>query len=193
MIIYLVGLSCVGKTTIGRLLADRIGFTFIDIDKSVQDYYHKPIERIQEECLTVYGFREKASVVLDQVFSENIDSVVSGTPAGLKSAYLTVYKKHKKSKNLYSVHLYDTANNILNRLTFFDKDSNPIVVHMNESMRLRYLQEIRADYDYFRDSYRRADIRVDIEDVRLEAIPEMIIEELRNQNVELPPIGSVQQ
>ncbi len=29
-------------------------------------------------------FRRKASVVLDNVFMKNVDSVVSGTPAGLK-------------------------------------------------------------------------------------------------------------
>ena len=33
MIIYLVGMNCVGKTTIGRMLAETIGFTFFDLDQ----------------------------------------------------------------------------------------------------------------------------------------------------------------
>lgn len=193
MIIYLVGMTCVGKTTIGRMLAERIGFTFFDIDESVQEYYQMPIERIQDECLTMYGFREKASAVLDQVFSKNIDSVVSATPAGLKFAYLGVYKRHKNNKALYSIHLYDSAKNIVNRLTFSDKDSNPIIEPMDESKRMHYLHEIQEDYNYFRESYKRADFRVNIEDVRLEDIPDLIIEELRNQNVVLPAIAPVLQ
>jgi shikimate kinase len=32
MIIYLVGISCVGKTTIGRMLAEKLDFSFYDLD-----------------------------------------------------------------------------------------------------------------------------------------------------------------
>ncbi len=46
MILYLVGMTCVGKTTIGRMLAERIGFAFFDTDEMVQKHYNKPIERI---------------------------------------------------------------------------------------------------------------------------------------------------
>jgi len=32
MILYLVGISCVGKTTVGKMLAEKIGFSFFDLD-----------------------------------------------------------------------------------------------------------------------------------------------------------------
>lgn len=178
MIIYLVGIGCVGKTTIGRLLAEKLGFTFFDLDNEVEKFYQKPIERIQNEFLTLYGFREKASVVLDQLFSRNIDCVVAGTPAGLKFAYNSVYKRHKKDKELYSIHLFDTCENVLNRLTFYDIDSNPIDEPMTPEKRKRYLREIKADYNYFKSSYERADLRVSIEGVPLHDIPDKIVAEL---------------
>ena len=61
MILYLVGISCVGKTTIGKMLSEEIGFSFFDIDIEIQKYYNKPIERIQDDCLTmnqsqIHGF-----------------------------------------------------------------------------------------------------------------------------------------
>lgn len=177
MIIYLVGISCVGKTTIGKMLAEKIGFSFFDLDEEIQNYYEKPIERIQDDCLTMNGYREKASVVLDKLFSRNVDSVISGTPSGLKFSYLQVYKKHK-DKDLYSVCLNDSFENVLDRLIFYDKDSNPITERLDESKKKIYLKEIRADYNYFRDSYKRADFQVNIENIRLEKIPEMIIEEI---------------
>ncbi len=107
MIIYLVKMSCVGKSTVGRMLAEKTGFTFFDLDEMVQGFYHKPIERIQDEYLTLNGYREKASIVLDNIFSKDIDSVVSVNPPGLKFSYLHVYKRHKKDKTLVSIHLYD--------------------------------------------------------------------------------------
>lgn len=177
MIIYLVGISCVGKTTIGKMLAEKIGFSFFDLDEEIQNYYKKPIERIQDECLSMNEYREKGSIVLDKLFSKNVDSVISSTPSGLKYSYLQVYKRHK-DKELFSICLNDSFENILDRLTFYDKDSNPITEELDEPKKKRYLKEIRADYNYFKDSYNRADFQINIDTVRLEKIPEMIIRKI---------------
>jgi len=186
MIIYLVGISCVGKTTIGRMLAEKIGYTFFDLDEEIQKYYKKPIERIQDDCLTMNGYREKASVVLDYLLSTSINSVISGTPSGLKFSYLQVYKKHKVNRDLYSIHIKDSFENVLDRLTFYDKDSNPVTEKLDDLKKKRYLREIKADYNYFRDSYNRADYQIDIEKIRLEDIPDTIIEELKKNENKMP-------
>ena len=55
--IYLVGVSCVGKTTIGKLLAKEIGFTFYDFDDEVEKYFNSPIEYIQENFFSLRGYR----------------------------------------------------------------------------------------------------------------------------------------
>lgn len=179
MILYLIGISCVGKTTIGKLLADKIGFKFYDLDIEIQNYYDKSIERIQDECFTMNAYREKASIVLDSLFSKDTDSVISGTPSGLKFSYLQVYKKHKVTKDLYSIYIKDSFENVLGRLTFYDKDSNPITEKIDESKKRRYLKEIKADYNCFRDSYDRADFTIDINNICLNDIPNLIINELQ--------------
>ena len=179
MIIYLVGISCVGKTTIGKMLAEEIGFSFFDMDEEIQKYYNNTIERIQDECFTMNGYREKASIVLDSLLSKNIDSVISGTLSGLKFSYLQVFKKHKMYKDLYSIHLNDSFENVLNRLTFYDKDSNPITERLDDSKKKRYLKEIKADYNYFIDSYNRADFKIDIANICLNDIPNLMMNELQ--------------
>lgn len=173
MILYLVGISCVGKTTIGKILAKKLGYIFFDLDLEIQNYYNKPIERIQDECLTIHHYRKKASFVLDKLLTENINCVISGTPSGLKPPYYQVYKKYK-DKGLISIHLYDSPNNILNRIRFYDKDSNPIKVKLNKLMKKRYLKEIEGDYDYFKNSYKKADYQINIENLGLEKISETI-------------------
>ena len=174
MIIYLVGVGCVGKSTIGKILADEIGFEFFDFEIEVEKYYQKPIERIQAEFFTMNGYREKASVVLDYLFSKTNNLVIAGPPSGLKFYYLQVYKKYAKSRKIVSIHIKDEPENIVNRLTFYDIDSNPIEVNLDEDLKKRYLKKIRVDYNYFKDSYKRADFEVDINGMSLQEITKYI-------------------
>lgn len=179
MILYLVGISCVGKTTIGKLLAEKIGFEFYDLDREIEKHHNKSIERLQKECLYMNDYRKKGSIVLDKIFSNTTNMVVSGVPSGLKFSYLEVYKKHKTAKDLYAIHIKDNYENIVNRLSFYDEDSNQAFIVLDEENRKKYIKSIRADYNYFRASYQKADFCFDINNVSINEIPEMIIKELK--------------
>jgi shikimate kinase len=47
--IYLVGFMGSGKSTVGRLLAERLGWEFIDLDAEIESQAGKPIARIFDE------------------------------------------------------------------------------------------------------------------------------------------------
>lgn len=44
--LYLVGFMCAGKTTVGRSLADELGWCFVDIDSDIEAQEGKPIAQI---------------------------------------------------------------------------------------------------------------------------------------------------
>ena len=46
--VNLVGVSCVGTTTIGGILADRRGWPFFDLDEEIERHFGTSIERLQE-------------------------------------------------------------------------------------------------------------------------------------------------
>jgi shikimate kinase len=58
--VSLVGVSCVGTTTIGRILADRRGCPFFDLDEEVERHFGLSIERLQARFLTGYSYRKNA-------------------------------------------------------------------------------------------------------------------------------------
>jgi shikimate kinase len=54
MKIFIVGVACVGKTTIGRKLAERLKFEFYDFDGEVENYFNLSIERLKNQHFTEY-------------------------------------------------------------------------------------------------------------------------------------------
>jgi shikimate kinase len=54
MNIGLVGVSCVGKTTMGKRLAERLGYAFFDLDTEIEDTFGTSIERLKAELFTFH-------------------------------------------------------------------------------------------------------------------------------------------
>jgi shikimate kinase len=67
----------------------------------------------------------------------------------------------KKSGGI-TVVLEDRPENILERITFYDIDSQPIEKELNSEEKRLYLREIKKDITYFRKTYERAHLRIDI-------------------------------
>lgn len=160
MMILLTGVSCVGKSTIGRKLAEDLGFQFFDLDVEIERFYGKSISRLQQETITPYSWRLKGAPVLKKTLEENChkDTVVALPPSGLMDAYLRVIKK---SQALVVV-LTDAPENILKRITFYDYDSKPITKSLNAKEKRLYLSEMKKDITYYKRSFSRAHFQLDI-------------------------------
>jgi shikimate kinase len=160
MRIFLTGVGCVGKTTVGEKLAALLGCPFFDLDSEIESFFATPIERLQDKYLTMYSFRQQASKALEHLLKrkDSCDSVIALPPSGLMDNYWKVVKKSQGT----IVVLTDDATNILKRITFYDKDSNPIEKHLTEKEKKLYLKDIKEDITYFKRTYKRADISVHI-------------------------------
>ena len=89
MRIFLSGVSCIGKTTLGKILAERLQYPFFDLDTEIELYFGESIERLRSRYLTGHSFRYEvgALVLKDIIFNRNSsDSVISLPPSGLKDA-----------------------------------------------------------------------------------------------------------
>ncbi|UJP63294.1 shikimate kinase [Mongoliitalea daihaiensis] len=80
--IVLVGLPGCGKSTFGKILADELGFPFIDLDQYIEQEEHKSISTIFQE-LGEGTFRKLETYYLEKVlegFSSLVLSTGGGTP-----------------------------------------------------------------------------------------------------------------
>jgi shikimate kinase len=160
MRIFITGVSCVGKSSIGAILASRLGCRFYDLDKEIESFFKTSIGRLWDKYLTSESFRHEAAKVLTHIFEtpESQKFVMAMPPSGLMGSYLQVLKK---AEGIIVV-LADTPENILNRIIFYDIDSRPIEKQLTEREKLLYLREIKKDISYYRKSYDRAHLRIDI-------------------------------
>ncbi len=172
MRVLLVGLACVGKTTIGRLLAGRIGCPFFDLDQEIERHFGTSLERLHNRFLTDYSYRKEVSVVLKHILTQNHDCVIALAPTGLRDAYLRVIKK----VHCVTVAIEDTPENIVQRITFYDIDSRLIDKHLTDEEKRLYRKEIKKEITYFKKSYQRANFHADIAGLDAEASAAMIEE-----------------
>ncbi len=163
MRIFLTGVGCVGKTTIGRQLAALLGVAFFDLDQEIETFFGTSIERLQSKFLTIHSYRNEAAKVLVHLLNRpaSRDSVIALPPSGLMGGYLRAIKKSSG----ITVALSDKPENILERITFYDIDSKRIEKALTSDEKRLYLREIKKDITYFRKTYERAHLRVDITDL----------------------------
>ncbi|MBI4583550.1 MAG: hypothetical protein HY717_05970 [Planctomycetes bacterium] len=89
MRIFLVGVACVGKTTIGRRLAARLGYSFFDLDEEVEKFYSASIERLQKRFATREAFRKKSALVITYWAPENGSALGSQALLAAASQFLS--------------------------------------------------------------------------------------------------------
>jgi shikimate kinase len=164
MRIILVGVACVGKSTIGKLLAEIMGYKFFDFDIEVEERMREHISSIKKRTLAFNdekGYRDEVKHILDDILSKNKDKIVIAMPpGGLFQSYSAIINKHS---DVLTIALKDKAENILERLTFYDDESKPIYNVLNKRNKPLYLREIKKDIEYFSRIYRKAKLHFNIE------------------------------
>ena len=78
-LIYLIGMPASGKSTFGKLIAEKLNYTFLDLDKLIEENSRMTIPHIFRE----YGediFREKEQQALQTTF--NLEKTIIATGGG---------------------------------------------------------------------------------------------------------------
>ncbi len=124
--VVLLGYMASGKSTVGRVLAERLGIDFIDLDDEIQKNVNKSIPQIFTEKGELF-FRKKELEVLNAILDREVDFVLSlggGTPCyGSNMDDIS-------SKTQNSIYLKLNVGSLANRIAA-DREQRPLVAKIS--------------------------------------------------------------
>ncbi|WP_394421090.1 shikimate kinase [Tenacibaculum mesophilum] len=145
MKIVLLGYMASGKSTIGRVLAEKMQIPFIDLDEYIEEKEGKTVSEIFENNGEIY-FRKQEHVYLKKLLEKQNKFILSlggGTPcyAGNMDVLISV-------NDVKSVYLKTNITTIVDRLTN-EKSKRPVVARLNKDELSEFVAKHLFERSYF--------------------------------------------
>ena len=163
-IIYLVGFMGSGKSTAGKKLAGLLGWSFIDLDKKIEEHTGKKISDIFSDDGEEY-FRQTETELLRGLKSQNnaVISTGGGAPC---------YRDNMDHmlKTGLTIYLKMTPQQLHCRLSG-SSHIRPLIKNMNDNQLLAFIQEKLESRE---NCYNRAEIIIDSMNLDLNSLLSLI-------------------
>jgi shikimate kinase len=164
--IILVGYMGSGKSTIGKLLADKINFSSYDLDSRIEKDENLSISEIFEQKGELY-FRKLERQVFESILDKNQNIVLSlggGTPC--------YYNNHEllNSENVISIYLKASIETLFERLKT-EKLTRPLLSNLDEKEKKEFIAKHLFERSFF---YNHANYSISVD----AKSPEMIVAEI---------------
>jgi shikimate kinase len=161
---FIIGFKNSGKTTFGRMLADKLGLDFIDLDEYMEKREGKSIPEIYTR-LGEEGFRRLEWKALKEAVKHDNLVISTGGGAPCHCDNMTLMEQYGDV-----IYLNVTDETLVKRLMQAAKD-RPIVLGKTKEELSRYVADLR---DRCEHHYRRARFIVDGERLEMEKILKML-------------------
>tara|TARA_B100000508_G_scaffold141026_1_gene145329 strand:- start:113784 stop:114296 length:513 start_codon:yes stop_codon:yes gene_type:complete len=163
--IFLIGFMGVGKSTIGKRLAKKLGYKFIDTDQLIESEQGKSINDIFKDS-GESTFRDLETSALERITDNEIKSVVSvggGLPCFNNNMEVM-------NQNGITIYLQRPAKELFHRL-LQGKDKRPLLKGKTEDQLMDYIESMLNDRSIY---YNQATITADREHQSIKSLIELI-------------------
>lgn len=155
MKILLFGISNVGKTTIGTMLAKQLDYSFYDLDEEVK----KEFKMTLEEFVHTENLRwrdQKRGRIIKKILAQKENMVFVISPI----SYTDNFGKRITEDDILSIELVDTPANIFDRLVFSDIDDT---IYKDDDYKNQrrdyYMSDIKADLEWYGNVYSKIGVK----------------------------------
>ena len=170
MKILLFGISNVGKTTIGKILAEKLNYKFSDLDEEIKIKMNMTLTQFQDKYPFQYERHKVMGKILNEVSDEN-NIVIAVTPI----YYSRNFNYLLKEPNVIAFELQDSPKNIFDRLIFSDELDNIYVDNeYKNAHKDHYLNDIKKDITYYKRSFNKIENKYNIDGQNAEFVAEQL-------------------
>lgn len=154
-IYYLTGFMAAGKSTIGPILANTLGWNFLDLDKTIEEEEAMKITELFETKGEEY-FRKKELEMLKEISKKNHLIVALGGGTIVNRKNLKLLKETGKL-----IYLYSSPEIAYKRLIF--KRDRPAIIFEGEELptKEQFLERIELLMTARKEYYEQADYKID--------------------------------
>lgn len=173
--IYLVGYMGAGKTTVGRLLAEKLGWQFVDLDEAFREIHGLSTA----DYIRQYGmaeFRIKEKYVVEDLADTPIEKVIYATGGGYPT-----YEDNMECLSELGTSFYIrwSAAHLAQRLMMTDLSTRPVLQGSNEKELFQFIaQQLPAREPYYKQATYTIDAPVSEAETISEADDADLAEEL---------------
>lgn len=140
MLIYLIGLPGVGKTTLGKTLSEKLNYHFLDLDADIEKSVGLTIPEIFNHRGEEY-FRETEKLVLEKSFQ--LQNTVIATGGGTPCFHNNMKTINENGNSIY---LKANPKDIAERFKERELEDRPLFNNVNPASKLEELLEQRSSY-----------------------------------------------
>lgn len=165
MKIVLLGYMASGKSTIGRILAEKMQTSFIDLDEYIEEKERKTVSEIFEQKGEIY-FRKQEHIYLKELLEQKESFILSlggGTPCYARN--MDVLLSFYDAKSVY---LKTSINTIVDRL-IGEKSKRPLVARLNKEELVEFVAKHLFERSYF---YNKAKYKITVDNKSIDEIME---------------------
>ena len=159
--IVLVGLMGVGKSSVGKKLAQRLSLPFVDADDAIEEAHDLSIAEIFEKFGEPY-FRDGERRVIARLMDERPRVIATGGGAFMQAETRALILQHA-----YSIWIDASIDTLVQRVA--RRNTRPLLIGRDPAQVLRELAAVRNPV------YAEADLRVESDDVPHEVMVDRII------------------
>lgn len=178
MVILIFGISNVGKTVVGNKLAQKLKYSFIDMDAEIKERF----QMTMEEFMKTYPFQHerykvKGKVLKDLLNKNKEDTVIAVSPI----YYARNFNSLLDLENIVAIELQDSKEHIFERLVFSDENDN---IYWDddykEKHKKHYIKEIGEDISYAKGTFKKIKCKYYIDNKSVDQVVEELIIVIQN-------------
>lgn len=153
MIILIFGISNVGKTEIGKKLAEKLNYSFFDLDDEIKNHFHTTLEQFMKENPWPYErCIVKGKILRNIILDNGDDMVIAVSPI----YYARNFNYLLEQEEVVAVELQDTEEHIFERLVFSDENDK---IYKDDEYKEKhkdyYMKEIHEDIMYMKRAFKK--------------------------------------